>query len=191
MRTVRMGCRVAEQRIAALVTGELDASGRLELEGHAARCNRCDEALRDAALVSTMLDRAYAPLRMRSTLLSPARVHLAVRAPEPAPAPAWSWIRMFGRLSEATMALGFAALVLAGTLDAAILQSPVSPPSVLREYFRAQPPSDDQGYLRWMRLHTTISADSANPVRLPAGGIFDGEPTNLNDDGWLVAGSLG
>ncbi len=186
-----MGCHAAEQRIAALVTGELDAGGRLELEAHAARCLRCDEALRDAALVSTMLDRIYAPLRKRSTLLSPARVRLAVRAPEPALAPSWLRIGMLGRLSEATMALGFAALLLGGTLDAPVPVSPVSPPSVLREYFRAQPPADDQGYLRWMRLHAPAVPDAVSPVRLPAGGIFDGEPGGGNDDGWRVAGSLG
>ena len=67
-----MACRAAEHKMADLFTGELPPRDRLELEAHADSCTRCNAALRDLSTISYALDRAYAPLRQRSTLLSPA-----------------------------------------------------------------------------------------------------------------------
>src|SRR6266511_4433962 len=136
MRSFSVACRTADQKMAELFTGELDARERLELEAHADGCVRCGAALRDLATISVALDRAYAPLRRRGTLLSPARVRLAARA-EPQSTVPWWRIGFVGRLSEATMALGFAALVLGGSLDLAVKPAPVvvpiaAAPSIIR-----------------------------------------------------------
>ncbi len=88
MRLFPVGCRAAEQKMADLFTGELHVRERLELEAHADTCARCDSALRDLSTISVALDRAYAPLRQRGTLLSPARVRLAARV-EPRPVGPW------------------------------------------------------------------------------------------------------
>lgn len=183
MRIFPVACRAAEQKMADLFTGEIEARERLELEAHADRCGRCDAALRDLATISVALDRAYAPLRRRGTLLSPARVHLAVRA-TPSTAVPWWRVGFVGRLSEATMALGFAALVLGGSLDLAVHPQVIpTAPSVIRDYFRAQPPTDDAAYLRWLRFQLqAIGVDAAPAVRYPVGGQFDVEQFSNEDD---------
>ena len=188
MRLFSVACRAAEQRMADLFTGELRARERLELEAHADSCARCDAALRDLSTISRALDRAYAPLRQRGTRLSPARVRLAVRA-EPKPAASWWRVGFVGRLSEATMALGFAALVLGGSLDLAATAEPeviptVAAPSVIKDYFRAQPPTEETAYVRWLRFQLrAIGAESTPAVRYPVGGQLDVEQLGSDDDG--------
>jgi hypothetical protein len=175
-----MGCRAAEQKIVALVAGELAPADRVALEAHGARCARCGDALRDAVSTSLAIERAFAPLRARTAALSPARVRLATRAPEPEPRPSWTGI--FGRLSEATMALGFAALMLGGSLDVVRPGSIATPPSILQQYFRTQPPYDEQGYARWMRLQLRTVQPDAPAVRYPVGGTYDvDEPVPYGD----------
>jgi len=191
MRSFPVACRAAEQKMTELFTGELRPRERLELEAHADGCARCDAALRDLATISVALDRAYAPLRMRGTLLSPARVRLAARA-EPTNSIPWWRVGFVGRLSEATMALGFAALVLGGSLDLAVKPDgtpsapasvSVSSPSIIREYMRTQPPYEETAYLRWLRFQLrVIGAVSAPAVRYPAGGQFDVEQLSNEDD---------
>src|SRR5467141_5141913 len=105
MRLFPMACRAAEHKMADLFTGELHPRDRLELEAHADSCARCDAALRDLTTISFALDRAYAPLRQRGTLLSPARVRLAARV-DPSVTVPWWRAGFIGRLLEATMALG-------------------------------------------------------------------------------------
>jgi hypothetical protein len=186
-----MACRAAEQKMADLFTGELHARERLELEAHADICARCGAALRDLATISFALDRAYAPLRQRGTLLSPARVRLAARVEPPTAVPWWR-AGFIGRLSEATMALGFAALVLGGSLDLALKPDAIpfaSAPSVIKDYFRTQPPADETAYLRWFRFQLrAIGADPARAVRYPVGGQFDVEQFVTEDD-WLTSGA--
>lgn len=190
MRFFRLACRAAEQKMADLFTGELHPRERLELEAHADSCARCGLALRDLATISVALDRAYAPLRSRSTLLSPARVRLAVRA-EPKPSIPWWRVGLVGRLSEATMALGFAALVLGGSLDLAAVKTDhastaplaAAAPSVIAEYFRAQPPAEETAYLRWLRFQLrAIGAEPTQNVRYPVGGQFDVPQFSSLDD---------
>lgn len=195
MRLFPVACRAAEQRMADLFTGELHPRERLELEAHADGCVRCDAALRDLTTISFALDRAYAPLRQRGTLLSPARVRLAARV-EPQSSVPWWRAGFVGRLSEATMALGFAALVLGGSLDLAVkpevvptAAAPAAAPSVIKDYFKTQPPVDENAYARWLRFQLrAIGTYSAPAVRYPVGGQFDVEQYIIEDD-WLGTGA--
>ena len=188
-----MACRAAEQKMADLFTGELHPRERLELEAHADGCARCNAALRDLTTISFALDRAYAPLRTRSTLLSPARVRLAARV-EPQSTVPWWRTGFVGRLSEATMALGFAALVLGGSLDLAVKPAAevvpsVAAPSVIKDYFKAQPPVEESAYVRWLRFQLrVIGAPSVPAVRYPVGGQFDVPQYSIEDD-WLSTGA--
>jgi anti-sigma factor RsiW len=186
-----MACRAAEHKMADLFTGELHPRDRLELEAHADSCARCDAALRDLSTISYALDRAYAPLRQRSTLLSPARVHLAVRT-EPTPSAPWWRVGFVGRLSEATMALGFAALVLGGSLDLAVkpdVTPTASAKTVIKDYFKTQPPAEETAYVRWLRFQLrAIGAATGPAVRYPVGGQFDVEQYS-NEDDWLNSGA--
>jgi anti-sigma factor RsiW len=192
MRLFPVACRAAEQKMADLFTGELHPRERLELEAHADGCVRCDAALRDLTTISFALDRAYAPLRARGTLLSPARVRLAARV-EPQSTVPWWRTGFIGRLSEATMALGFAALVLGGSLDLAKPSPEVVPtvaaPSVIKDYFKAQPPVEESAYVRWLRFQLrVIGAPSVPAVRYPVGGQFD-VPQYSTEDDWLSIGA--
>ena len=198
MRLFGVACRAAEQRMADLFTGELHPRERLELEAHADGCARCGVALRDLATISVALERAYAPLRGRTTSLSPARARLAARA-EPTTSVPWWRIGFIGRLSEATMALGFAAVVLGGSLDLAAVQhdgadaiqpsSAVAPPSIIEDYFRAHPPTEETAYLRWLRFQLrVIGAEPVQHVRYPVGGQFD-VPQFSNEDDQLRTGA--
>jgi len=190
MRILSVPCRAAEQKMADLFTGELHPRERLELEAHADGCARCGAALRDLSTISVALDRAYAPLRQRTTLLSPARVRLAARVEPPTTVPWWR-AGLIGRLSEATMALGFAAIVLGGSLDlsanakleAATPPASVSAPSIIKDYMRTQPPYEETAYLRWLRFQLrAIGADSGPAVRYPVGGQFDvAQYSNMDD----------
>jgi len=190
MRIFPVACRAAEQKMADLFTGELRLRERLELEAHADGCARCGAALRDLATISVALDRAYAPLRRRGTLLSPARVRLAARA-EPRSTVPWWRTGFVGRLSEATMALGFAAVVLGGSLDlaakndatAAASLATVQSQSVIREYMRTQPPYEETAYLRWLRFQLrAVGADPVPAVRYPVGGQYDVAQVSNEDD---------
>jgi anti-sigma factor RsiW len=158
-----------------LFTGELHARERLELEAHADGCARCDAALRDLTTISVALDRAYAPLRQRGTLLSPARVRLAARS-DPSVTVPWWRAGFIGRLSEATLALGFAALVLGGSLDLAVRPGaiPSAPTaSVIRDYFRLQPPTNQAPSVRWVRFQLRAIGATATPT---PGFSVDGGP---------------
>jgi anti-sigma factor RsiW len=198
MRLFPVACRAAELKMADLFTGELHPRERLELEAHADVCVRCDAALRDLTTISFALDRAYAPLRARSTRLSPARIRLAARAEPQSTVVPWWRAGFIGRLSEATMALGFAALVLGGSLDLAVkpevvptaaVAAAAAPPSVIKDYFKTQPPVDENAYARWLRFQLrVIGADPAPAVRYPVGGQFDVAQYS-NEDDTLSAGA--
>ena len=173
--------------MADLFTGELHARGRLELEAHADGCARCGTALRDLATISVALDRAYAPMRRRGTLLSPARARLAARL-EPQPSVAWWRVGFVGRLSEATMALAFAALILGGSLDLAVQPGAIpAAPSIIQDYFREQPPAEETAYVRWLRWHAT-AADFGPAFGYPLGGESEAEQISKQDD-WLSTGA--
>ncbi len=174
--------------MADLFTGELHARERLELEAHADGCVRCGMALRDLAAISVALDRAYAPMRQRGTLLSPARARLAARL-ELQPSVVWWRVGFIGRMSEATMALGFAALILGGALDLAAVQPGVIPPapSIVQDYFAAQPPAEETAYVRWLRWHAT-AADFGPAFGYPLGGEVEAQQISNQND-WLSIGA--
>lgn len=183
MRLFSVACRAAEQKMADLFTGEVHPRARLELEAHADGCARCGTALRDLAAISVALDRAYAPMRRRGTVLSPARARLAARIPEQ-PSVAWWRIGFVGRLSEATLALGFAALIVGGAMDLAVVPSgavPSTPSSVIQDYFRAQPPAEETAYVRWLRWHAT-AADFGPALGYPLGGESEAQEVSRQND---------
>lgn len=182
MRLFDVACRAAEQKMADLFTGELHARERLELEAHADDCARCGTALRDLAVISVALDRAYAPMRQRTTLLSPARARLAARV-EPRPSVAWWRVGFVGRLSEATMALAFAALVVGGSLDLAAQPSAIpAPPSVIRSYFRTQPPTSETASVRWVRVQLRAIGAIALPTHGYSVELFGAASISIEDD---------
>jgi anti-sigma factor RsiW len=187
MRLFSVACRAAEQKMADLFTGELHGRARLELEAHADGCASCGTALRDLAAISVALDRAYAPVRQRGTVLSPARARLAART-EPQPSRTWWRVGFAGRLSEATMALAFAALIFGGALDLAVQPRAVpAPPSVIQDYFREQPPAEETAYVRWLRWHAT-AADFGPALGYPLGGESAAEQISNQND-WLSTGA--
>jgi hypothetical protein len=172
--------------MADLFTGELLGRERLELEAHADGCARCDTALRDLTTISVALDRAYAPLRQRGTLLSPARVRLAARV-EPTVTVPWWRSGFIGRLSEATMALGFAALVVGGSFDLAVQPGAThTAPSVIKDYFRTQPPAEETAYMRWLRLRAV--GLEIGPALYPSVDQL-ADPEAGSDSDWLSTGA--
>ena len=53
--------------------------------------------------------------------------------------------------------------------------------SVVREYFRAQPPIGEIDYMRWLRLvKADASSNVSDPTRLPMGGRFDYDPVEYS-----------
>ena len=186
MKLFSVACRAAEHKMADLFTGELHGRERLELEAHADGCVSCGTALRDLAAISVALDRAYAPMRHRGTLISPARARLAARTPQPSVA--WWRVGFAGRLSEATMALAFAALIFGGSVDLAVRPGAVpAAPSVIQDYFREQPPAEETAYVRWLRWHAT-AADFGPALGYPLGGESAAEQISTQDD-WLSTGA--
>ncbi len=83
------------------------------------------------------------------------------------------------------MALGFAALVLGGSLDLAVKPDAIpsaSTPSVIKDYMRTQPPYEETAYLRWLRFQLrAIGGASAPAARYPVGGQFDVEQFTSED----------
>ena len=159
-------------------TGELSPRERLEFEAHAASCPRCTEALRDGVALDIALRRAYTPLARRRALLAPGRVRVAL-GPPPRRAPFWRMPALVARLAEVSVALGVTMFVLSGSLEeppAAVRDQ--APRSVIQEYFRGVPPTDDVKYFRWLRLQPAPVA-RVEPVRFPAGGRYDVDPVEI------------
>lgn len=173
------GC---ESRQAAYLAGtdRLGALERATLEAHAATCVECADALRNARPVDAALRGAFAPLRERRTIIAPGRVRLAVGPRSAPPSPWLRAPRVFGRLIEASVMVSVTLLAVGSSLESSTLQPPSMAPthSVLQDYFRAQPPTNEMDYLRWLRL---LKADDSPTVttRLPMGGRFDGDPVEI------------
>ena len=87
--------------------------------------------------------------------------------------------RLFGRLAEVSVMVGVTLFAVGASLDPLTPSTSSLAPtqSVVREYFRAQPPLGDIDYMRWLRL---VKADASSTVsdstRLPMGGRFDYDP---------------
>jgi hypothetical protein len=172
------GCRSAQMSYVSAI-GEMTIRERLDLEAHAATCPECADALREARLVDRALRAAFAPLAERRAILAPGRVRMALG---PAARRRVSWLRapsFFARLAEVSVAVGVALFAITGTVEEPrATANPVSH-SVIQDYFRSMPPSDDINYFRWLRLQPAPAAQRADPVRLPVGGRFDVEPDEI------------
>jgi hypothetical protein len=103
----------------------------------------------------------------------------------------WWRVGFVGRLSEATMALAFAAVIVSGALDLAALKPGVVPSaqsaSVIKDYFRTQPPAEETAYVRWLRWHAT-AADFGPAFGYPMGGESEAREISDQDD-WLSTGA--
>ena len=176
MKLFRRECSSAE-RLTAAVAGELSDREWSEVETHATSCADCADRLRDAVAVDIALTRAFAPLRSRRTMLAPGRVRMALG---PAPEKRTSrWLRvpaLFARLAEVSVAAGVVLFAVTTSVEAPSQTVAPQPRSVINEYFRSRPPTEDIDYFRWLRLQPAARADvAADPVRLPVGGRFDVE----------------
>jgi anti-sigma factor RsiW len=164
-----MTCQIAQERMAAMLAGAASPPERFDAESHAARCARCATTLRDYVAASVALDRAYAPLRARATRLSPARVRLAMRMPEPVPASA-RFSRITARITEFGLAAAVTAFAFVGSASVApqhaIVDEAATPGSVASIHITGG--SDDQYDLRWLRLGRYAPvADTLDPAVSP------------------------
>jgi hypothetical protein len=140
--------------MAAMLAGAVEQRERVEIEAHAARCGRCGSALRDVVFASVALDRAYAPLRLRTAALSPARVRLALRIPQPVPASA-RFSRLTARLTEFGLAAAVTAFAFVGT--ASVTNKPgivdeAAAPEIASAATHITAGTDDQYVFRWLRI---------------------------------------
>jgi hypothetical protein len=179
---MRVSWGACESRQTAYLAGvdRLGARDRAALEAHAATCVECADALRNGQSLDAALRGAFAVLRDRRTIIAPGRVRLAVG---PRNVPASPWLRaprFFGRLIEASVMVSVTLFAVSSSLEFSTQQAPPLTPthSVVQDYFRAQPPTNERDYLRWLRL---LRADDSPIVttRLPMGGRFDGEPVEI------------
>ena len=178
MRFFSLGCG-SGQRAYLASADALSPLDRLDLELHAASCVECAQALRDAGAVDAALKQAFAPLRARRATLAPGRVRIAVGPPQRDPRS--GWLRapaFFARIAEISVALGVTLFAVTGPAEVPQAAAP-QPRSVIREYFRAQPPFDEVDYFRWVRLARPAPAIARDDTRLPVGGLFDVEPTEV------------
>ena len=61
--------------------------------------------------------------------------------------------------------------------------------SVIKDYFKTQPPAEEGAYVRWLRFQLrAIGTTSAPAVRYPVGGQFDVAQYSTEDD-WLSTGA--
>lgn len=121
--------------------------------------------LREQLALEGALDVAFARLAARRSTVSAARVRAAVRwgvagraAPRRMP------VAIAARVAGYLFAASFAALLVAGPARAPADEP--RRPSVIEAYFRAQPPTDEAAYLRWLRLaaRDDLAARAAEPA---------------------------
>jgi anti-sigma factor RsiW len=176
MRLFGRECSSAE-RLTAAVAGELSAREWFDVETHASTCAQCADALRDAVAVDVALTRAFAPLRSRRTMLAPGRVRMALGPSPEERQPRWLRVpALFARLAEVSVAVGVVLFAVTGSVEPPSQTVAPQPRSVIHEYFRTRPPTEDIDYFRWLRLQPAARADvAADLVRLPVGGRFDVE----------------
>jgi len=149
-----MACRQTQERIAVLLAGAADRRERLEIESHTSACARCATAYRDYIATSVALDRAYAPLRHVTVALSPARVRLAMRVPEPVPAPV-RFSRVVARVNEFALAAAVTAFAFVGAGSVApkpAITDEAVPTDVLTPNMHVGTMGDDQSFIRWFRI---------------------------------------
>jgi anti-sigma factor RsiW len=163
-------CQTIQERISVMLAGGASGRERLDVEAHAERCARCATTLRDYVATSVALDRAYAPLRAHATRISPARVHLAMRIPEPVPATA-RFSRITARITEFGLAAAVTAFAFVGSASVApqhaIVDEAATPEAVSPTHVTSG--GDDQYFLRWLRLGRYAPvADTLDPAVSPS-----------------------
>jgi len=175
--------------MSTLLAGAISPRERLDVEEHTDRCARCANAYRDLVAASVALDRAYAPLRARSAALSPARVRLAMRIPEPVPA-SLRFSKITARINELGLAAAVTAFAFVGfgsvapqhaIVDEAVVVNATTPTHV-----EAAP--DDQYLLRWLRVgrYAPITTDVLDPAVSPKDYTDDAnQPTSHERTGLL------
>jgi hypothetical protein len=163
-----MSCERVQERMAGLVVGAAGRRERLDIEAHSRSCARCAEALGDLATASIALERAYAPLRSATVALSPARVRLAMRVPQPTPA-GIRITRVTSRLTEVALAAAVTAFAFVGSA------SVVPMPAIVEETSsetvapsRVNSVFDEENFIRWIRIgHHAASSDLVDPAVAP------------------------
>ena len=165
-----MACGLTQERIAALLAGSADARERLDIESHTAACARCATAYRDLIATSVAVDRAYASLRSASAAISPARVRLAMRVPEPVPS-SLRISRLVARVNEVALAAAVTAFAFVGAGSVApkheIVDEAVQT-DVLTPNMHIGISGDDQWTLRWMRIgRYAAPSDVLDPAVAP------------------------
>jgi len=124
---------------------------------------------------SIALDRAYAPLRERTVALSPARVRLALRVPEPVPGSV-RVTRITSRFTELALAAAVTAFAFVGSASVA------PKPAIVEETVVDAPAHpiaafDDQNFFRWIRIgRYTASSDLVDATASLTSGEADMTP---------------
>ena len=143
--------------------------------------------------VERALERAFTPLRLRRTAVSPLRVRAAVRWGRGEPPQAVPWSGAVARLSELSLAVGMSVMVFVGAFGSATPVSPAATSTSLDEAVdpalypvpRVTAPLDDERYIRWLRLGRYVPLQDwldpsvvrasllrfAAPLDLPAPGV--------------------
>ena len=183
----RMTCRLTQERMSVLFAGALESRERLEVEAHASRCARCGTAYRDLVFASVALDRAYAPLRAASIAMSPARVRLAVRLPQPVPA-SLRLSRLTARVSEFALAAAVTAFAFVGSTSVvpqpAIVDEAASGSATVTHVTAS---GDDQYFLRWLRIgRYAAQSDLVDPAASLHADVDDSTDTVLHDRAGLA-----
>ena len=177
-----MTCRATQERISVLLVGALDRRERLEVESHTSRCARCGTAYRDLLFASVALDRAYAPLRATGVAMSPARVRLALRIPQPLPA-STRLGRLTARFTEVALAAAVTAFAFVGSASVApkanIVDEAVPDGGTLTH---VTPDADDQYFLRWLRLGRYAAPSELLDPTVALRGDTDVSPVVAPDD---------
>lgn len=171
-------CAIAQRQMSIAMVGELARVERLEMEGHVRRCLRCANMLADLRTTAVALDRAYAPARLASVAISPARARLAARAPLPAPVSV-RVARITTRLNEVALAAAVTAFAFIGAGSVLPERNVISDEqtSEARPLTHVTGRLDDANFVRWIRLERYVPPDDLidptaeiRVTALPAGG---------------------
>jgi anti-sigma factor RsiW len=184
-----MVCGLTQERIAVLLAGSADERARLQIESHTAACMRCAMAYRDYIATSIALDRAFAPLRHASVALSPARVRLAMRIPEPVPSSV-RFSRLVARVNEFALAAAVTAFAFVGAGSVApkptITDEAVQTTDVLTPNMHVGITADDRTFIRWFRIgRYATPSDMLDPAVSPRSLIDDAPPETPERAGLL------
>jgi hypothetical protein len=165
-----MTCGSAQETMSEVLAGDAGRHELLDVEAHVRRCARCADAYRDLIATSVAVDRAYASLRSVSAVISPARVRLALRVPQPVPASA-RFSRIAARVNELALAAAVTAFAFVGSAQVApkpALVDEFAPDTTNETLTHVTASADDQYFLRWLRLgRYAAPTDMIDPAVTP------------------------